>query len=190
MEQEDEHAAVRAQVFRATAGPGLPCTNRLPRRCNAEQTRRPRTYLGDRADEEDRAWDTRLQMMGILVLEEASAELAGTTTTDLLVPPSKYNRDPEETTAQVATSLRAAYDGFREIRGLERIAASSYEAADASERRVWEESETEMAASSYVAVDASERREWHESEMEMAASSYEAVDASERRARHESDAVT
>ena len=47
-----------------------------------------------------------------------------------------------------------------------------------------------MAASSYVAVDASERREWHESEMEMAASSYEAVDASERWARHENDAVT
>ena len=120
VEQEDEHAAVRAQVFRATAGPGLPCTNRLPRRCNAGQTRRPRTYLGDRADEEDRAWDTRLQMMGILVLEEASAELAGTTTTDPLVPPSKCNRDPEETTAQAATSLRVAYDGFREILGLEK----------------------------------------------------------------------
>ena len=47
-----------------------------------------------------------------------------------------------------------------------------------------------MAASSYVAVDASERRERHESEMQMAASSYEAVDASERRARLESNAVT
>jgi len=119
VEQEDEHAVVRAQVFMAAAGPGSR-TSRFPRRCNVGQARRPRTYLGDRADEEDRAWDTRLQMMGRLVLEEASAELAGTTTTDPLVPPSKYNRDPEETTAQAATSLRVAHDGFREILGSEK----------------------------------------------------------------------